>query len=419
MILRDTSLTIFLILINLDLAGGWSDTPPICYEVGGSVLNVAVQVDNRRPIQCASRVIEDPFIILHSLKKSGDEINGDTVICKCFKDFLNVSDTSSSTSLLKAAILVLRIIEKSDVEYYRNLSDETENEKFSNRLVAIVGGGLEVACISDLPAGSGMGGSSIVAAVVVQSLVDLLCIKTSKNNLIDLVTQVEQVLSSGGGWQDQIGSIFGGFKIGRSLPKLPLQVSVQELPVHSSLIAAFEKRCFLIYTGKQRLAKNILINALRNCSLTPACIDQDKNYNTVSSLIHGAETGCDLLVRQNNNNIADDDCIDNLARIVDEYFQCKVQMAPGTNPDHIQNIINSVLPISEGNSLCGAGGGGYACVFLKRGNNKSDLLKTIDDYNTANKLSLTVHDVTIDIDGIATRKLDNTLYIDLKDYLLI
>lgn len=29
---------------RLDLAGGWSDTPPICYEQGGAVLNVAVKV---------------------------------------------------------------------------------------------------------------------------------------------------------------------------------------------------------------------------------------------------------------------------------------------------------------------------------------------------------------------------------------
>ena len=322
--------------------------------------------------------------------------------------------------MLKAALLVLHIIEKNDVEYYRSLNDETETEKFSKHLINIIGGGLEVACISDLPAGSGMGGSSIVAAVVVQSLVDLLSINVNKDNLIDLVTQVEQVLSSGGGWQDQIGSIFGGFKIGRSLSKLPLQVSVQELPVRSSLIQAFEKRCYLIYTGKQRLAKNILIDALRNCSLTPTWKNhEDQKYNTVSSLIHGAETGCDLFVNHYNGNIDDDDCIDNLATILDNYFQLKIQMASGTNPDHIQRIINSILPISQGTSLCGAGGGGYAVVVLKRNYNKTDLLKIIDEYNSTNHLNLTVHDITIDIDGISSKKLDNALYINLKDYLLI
>ena len=29
---------------RLDLAGGWTDTPPICYEQGGAVLNIAIKV---------------------------------------------------------------------------------------------------------------------------------------------------------------------------------------------------------------------------------------------------------------------------------------------------------------------------------------------------------------------------------------
>lgn len=32
---------------RIDLQGGWSDTPPICYELGGSVVNVAILVDGK------------------------------------------------------------------------------------------------------------------------------------------------------------------------------------------------------------------------------------------------------------------------------------------------------------------------------------------------------------------------------------
>ena len=35
--------------LRVDLAGGWSDTPPICHEHGGSVANVAVTIDGARP----------------------------------------------------------------------------------------------------------------------------------------------------------------------------------------------------------------------------------------------------------------------------------------------------------------------------------------------------------------------------------
>lgn len=31
--------------VRIDLAGGWTDTPPICYEAGGKVTGVAVSID--------------------------------------------------------------------------------------------------------------------------------------------------------------------------------------------------------------------------------------------------------------------------------------------------------------------------------------------------------------------------------------
>jgi len=32
---------------RVDVAGGWSDTPPVTYEHGGAVVNVAVTVDGK------------------------------------------------------------------------------------------------------------------------------------------------------------------------------------------------------------------------------------------------------------------------------------------------------------------------------------------------------------------------------------
>lgn len=67
-----------------------------------------------------------------------------------------------------------------------------------------IANGLEIACISDLPAGSGMGGSSILAAAVLQSISSAVGKVLTHDHLINLVSQVEQVLTTGGGWQDQV-----------------------------------------------------------------------------------------------------------------------------------------------------------------------------------------------------------------------
>ena len=43
--------------IRIDLAGAWTDTPPICIEHGGCVVNVAATLDNEYPIGTVARLI--------------------------------------------------------------------------------------------------------------------------------------------------------------------------------------------------------------------------------------------------------------------------------------------------------------------------------------------------------------------------
>ena len=43
---------------RIDIAGGWSDTPPITYEHGGAVINAAIVLDNKRPIGAKVTKIE-------------------------------------------------------------------------------------------------------------------------------------------------------------------------------------------------------------------------------------------------------------------------------------------------------------------------------------------------------------------------
>ncbi|KAH8021105.1 hypothetical protein HPB51_012500 [Rhipicephalus microplus] len=49
---------------RMDLFGGWTDTPPICYELGGSVINVAVLVDGQKPIGARARRIHELHIVI-------------------------------------------------------------------------------------------------------------------------------------------------------------------------------------------------------------------------------------------------------------------------------------------------------------------------------------------------------------------
>lgn len=48
------------------VSGGWSDTPPIAFEHGGSVTNVAVKVDGKRPIGARARRVSEAHLLLVS-----------------------------------------------------------------------------------------------------------------------------------------------------------------------------------------------------------------------------------------------------------------------------------------------------------------------------------------------------------------
>lgn len=109
--------------VRIDLSGGWSDTPPICYEKAGAVLNVAVRVDEQYPIRCASRWIDKPVLSLHSMLRAdtdgGDSIDGSsaftTETCEC----IDIADVASfphavdqwKCALLKAAVVALKVID--------------------------------------------------------------------------------------------------------------------------------------------------------------------------------------------------------------------------------------------------------------------------------------------------------------------
>lgn len=71
-------------------------------------------------------------------------------------------------------------------------------------------------------------------------------------------------MTTGGGWQDQVGGIVKGVKISRSAAQLPLLVTTECLSISDHFIEKLNKHLVLIYTGKTRLARNLLQNVVRN-----------------------------------------------------------------------------------------------------------------------------------------------------------
>ena len=58
-----------------------------------------------------------------------------------------------------------------------------------------------------------------------------------------------------GGWQDQVGAIWGGFKITHGENKLPLEIRVKTIQLDEPFLELINQRLVLVYTGLTRLAK--------------------------------------------------------------------------------------------------------------------------------------------------------------------
>lgn len=137
-------------------------------------------------MSCAARFIGSPVVVLRSvpykmisslrMNASPDLIaNNEEEIHNC--DVIEISlddlatmrghvNPTSKCALLKACIVLL----------------------IDDVIAALSqGGGIEVACCSALPAGSGMGGSSVLASVVIQALAALLERECTADDLVYLV----------------------------------------------------------------------------------------------------------------------------------------------------------------------------------------------------------------------------------------
>lgn len=82
---------------------------------------------------------------------------------------------------------------------------------------------------------------------------------TGRGKLLHIGSNSDRPLAvSGGGWQDQVGGLMPGIKVGRSRAQLPLKVEVEEITVPAGFVQKLNDHLLLVYTGKTRLARNLL-----------------------------------------------------------------------------------------------------------------------------------------------------------------
>ncbi|PWA33068.1 hypothetical protein CCH79_00013117 [Gambusia affinis] len=341
---------------RLDLAGGWSDTPPIAFEHGGSVTNVAVKVDGKRPIGARARRIAKPHILLVSCSggpgSGGPGTGASTeIVCESLDDLRDYSQPHAPGALLKAVCVCSGLV---------SLSSQ---HPLGQQLMQSCGGGVELHSWSELPTGSGLGTSSILAGALLAAVYRCTGRTYDTDSLIHAVLYLEQILTTGGGWQDQVGGLVGGVKVGRSRASLPLQVEVERLSPPQEFLMSLEQHLLLVYTGKTRLARNLLQDVVRSWySRLPAMVE---NAQQLVSNSEECAKSCS------------EGSLPRLGRCLDRSWQQKKLMAPGCEPASVRTMMEALRPLVLGQSLAGAGGGGFLYLLTREPRQQEAVLKTL------------------------------------------
>lgn len=330
--------------LRVNWGGGWSDTPPYCNENGGTVLNAAIMLDGQMPVEVTLTKLPEHKIVFDSRDM---DVHGEF---DSIEELQKTGDPYDPFALQKAALLACGII-------------PLQGGSLKSILTRLGGGFRMQTEVTGVPKGSGLGTSSILSAACVKAIFEFMGIDHTEDTLCSHVLAMEQIMSTGGGWQDQVGGLISGIKYCKTAPGLHQRIQIQHLDIPQDTLQELNERFCLIYTGQRRLARNLLRDVVgRYIGNEPESLYALNEIQRVAALMRFE------LERGN---------VDAFAQLLNEHWRLSNLVDSGSTNTLIEQIFSSVEDMIDGRMICGAGGGGFLQVLLKKGVTKEDVHKRL------------------------------------------
>lgn len=321
--------------VRIDIAGGWTDTPPYCLTHGGRVVNFAVELNGQPPLQTYVKPCKELKIVLRSIDLGATEI---ITTYEELQDFVRIG---SPFSIPKAALCLAGFLPSFSKVKYPSLEAQLRD----------FGGGIELTLLSAVPAGSGLGTSSLLAANVLATISEFCGLAWDKAEVCNRTLVLEQLLTTGGGWQDQYGGVLGGVKMLETSQGFEQSAQVTWLPDTLFTDPEYLPCHLLYYTGLTRTAKQILAEIVRGMFLSDtrrlALLGEMREH--ASHLREAIQQGD----------------FPRMGRLIAKTWEQNQALDTGTNPPSVQSIIQKVEDFCWGLKLPGAGGGGFLYMVAK------------------------------------------------------
>ena len=211
---------------------------------------------------------------------------------------------------------------------------------------------IEIASLSDIPAGSGLGSSSTYTVGLLNALYSIQGHYKSLEFLADEACTIEMdILKKPMGKQDQYLAALGGF-VRLDIDKKGVVVPTK-IKLEKSIMNELNRNLLIFYTGQQR-KNNKILNEQDSST-------KKNNEEVLNSLHYIKESGYKIL------EIVQSGKLDELGLMFRDHWEMKKKLSSGVTNDTIDSIYDSALKNGAiGGKISGAGGGGFFTFYCNK-----------------------------------------------------
>ena len=217
---------------------------------------------------------------------------------------------------------------------------------------------------SDVPSGSGLGGSSTLVVAIVKAFVEWLNLPLGEYDIAKLSYEIEREdIGIVGGAQDQYAATFGGFNFMEFYEDK--RVIVNPLRIKNWIIDELESSMILYFTGVQRSASQI---EKEKSNL----MQKEKSLKAMNEVKADATLMKEYLLKGD---------LENFAKILGKSWESKKRVSSSISNSDIDKIYD--LAMQNGaysGKVSGAGGGGFM-FFMVNPIKKFNLIKLLNKQN--------------------------------------
>ena len=297
--------------LRLGLAGGGTDLDVYCDEFGGYVLNSTISLY----IHCSIKERDDKKILFEAM------------------------DIDKKIELASQKELVL----DGELDLFKGIYNRIIKDFHIEPL------SFKLSTYSDVPSGSGLGGSSTLVVAVIKAFVEWLNLPLGEYDIARLAFEIEREdIGIVGGAQDQYAATFGGFNFMEFYENK--RVIVNPLRIKNWIIDELEESMILYFTNITREASQIEHEK-------KSLLDEKESLNAMHEVKEDATLMKEHLLKGN---------IQNFAKVLGKSWESKKRVSNSISNTEIDRIY--ALAMENGaysGKVSGAGGGGFMFFMVE------------------------------------------------------